>query len=54
MAKDAKVMERIVLVHSGFRLIPYGIQVAEVRKEKVGELLKYSKSMGASRWRIST
>ena len=50
MAKDAKVMERIVLVPSGIKLIPYGIEFAGVRKEKVEELLSYSKSMGAKRW----
>ena len=52
MAKDAKVMERIVINPSGLKLIPYGIEFVEVRKEKVEELLSYSKSMGARRWRI--
>jgi hypothetical protein len=53
IAKNAMLMEHIALDPCGFRLIPYGIEFSEVRKEDVEELLCYSKSMGANRYRIS-
>ena len=53
MAKDAIVMEDTLIISSGIALNPYGIRFVEVRHENVRELLRYSRSMGASRWRLS-